>query len=251
MTTKVTSFDTGHHEMIHDAQWDYYAKRVATASSDGVVKVFESDEQTLITEIKGHEGPIWQCAWSHPKFGSLIATCSFDRTVCIWSLADSKPQQVFKHDKHTASVNAISWAPAENGLILACGSSDGNVSFISRNDANEWTVDMFPAHKQGVTGVSFSPAVPDDKSYLPPRLVSCGCDSNVFVWDKTESGWVHGDALNGHSGWVRDVAFAPTVGLPGAMFASAGQDKMVVIWSQDERNGEWENTQLPEIGRHV
>ena len=28
-----------------------------------------------------HEGPVWQVAWAHPKFGSILASCSYDRKV--------------------------------------------------------------------------------------------------------------------------------------------------------------------------
>ena len=31
-----------------------------------------------------HEGPVWQIAWAHPKFGSILASCSYDGTVIIW-----------------------------------------------------------------------------------------------------------------------------------------------------------------------
>ena len=35
------------------------------------------------------------------------------------------------------SVNSISWAPHEYGLILACASSDGKVSFLE-HQMNNW-----------------------------------------------------------------------------------------------------------------
>jgi len=28
-----------------------------------------------------HEGPVWQVAWAHPKYGSILASCSYDRKV--------------------------------------------------------------------------------------------------------------------------------------------------------------------------
>jgi protein transport protein SEC13 len=41
MTRTVASFDTGHVDLVHDIQLDYYGKRLATASSDRLVKVFD------------------------------------------------------------------------------------------------------------------------------------------------------------------------------------------------------------------
>ena len=30
-----------------------------------------------------HEGPVWQVSWAHPKFGTILASCSYDRKVMI------------------------------------------------------------------------------------------------------------------------------------------------------------------------
>ena len=38
----------------------------------------------LQADLLGHEGPVWQVTWAHPKFGSLLASCSFDHKVIVW-----------------------------------------------------------------------------------------------------------------------------------------------------------------------
>jgi protein transport protein SEC13 len=80
------SFESGHLDMVHDAQLDYYGRRLATCSSDRTVKVFDlsGDQRVQIADLKGHEGPVWQVAWSHPKYGSLLASASFDHRVIFW-----------------------------------------------------------------------------------------------------------------------------------------------------------------------
>lgn len=72
--------------MVHDAQLDYYGKRLATCSSDRSVKVFDlsADQKTLIADLRGHEGPVWQLSWAHPRYGALLASASFDHRVIIW-----------------------------------------------------------------------------------------------------------------------------------------------------------------------
>jgi hypothetical protein len=42
--------------MIHDAQMDYYGKRLATCSSDRLIKIFsiENDEQRLKATLSGY-----------------------------------------------------------------------------------------------------------------------------------------------------------------------------------------------------
>ena len=38
---------------------------------------------------------MWQVAWAHPKFGSLLASCSFDNRVVVWKeVSDNVWQQV-------------------------------------------------------------------------------------------------------------------------------------------------------------
>ena len=37
---------------------------------------------------------------------------------------------VHEHKFHESSVNSISWAPHDYGLILACASSDGRISVL-------------------------------------------------------------------------------------------------------------------------
>lgn len=34
-----------------------------------------SRQVTHLADLSGHEGPVWQVAWAHPKFGSLLASC--------------------------------------------------------------------------------------------------------------------------------------------------------------------------------
>lgn len=41
MAQTIASFDAGHGDTVHDVQLDYYGRRLATASSDRCVKVFD------------------------------------------------------------------------------------------------------------------------------------------------------------------------------------------------------------------
>lgn len=108
-TTPLMSIDTQHNNNVHDAQLDYYGKKLATASSDRTIKIFEiigENHYNQIESLTGHGGPVWQVSWAHPKFGVLLASCSYDRSVIIHR--ESPPGtwcSVHKHELHTASVN--------------------------------------------------------------------------------------------------------------------------------------------------
>jgi WD40 repeat protein len=130
----------------HDAQMDYYGKRLATCSSDRSVKVFDvpaSGEPVFVADLKGcvaatfvcaarvgpchprygsyltlicttvslfctgcvcrHEGPVWEVAWAHPKFGVLLASCSYDRKVVIYREIEHTWSTVHIHNFHASS----------------------------------------------------------------------------------------------------------------------------------------------------
>ena len=142
MAAQIASIDTLHDDMIHDSQFDYYAKRLATCSSDRTIKIFDvSGERYINTAtLTGHEGPVWQVAWAHPKFGVILASCSYDGSVLIHREAPQNSWTVvYEHKVHDSSVNSISWAPHEYGLILACAASDGRISILEYKGDN-WCV---------------------------------------------------------------------------------------------------------------
>jgi len=271
--TQINAIDTGHEELIHDAQLDYYGVRLATCSSDKSIKIFDvsNNQQRLIAELKGHEGPVWQLSWSHPTFGSLLASCSYDRKVLIWKEVSSTglpPQStntagaggtqysvIYEYDRHTSSVNTVAWAPYEYGLMLACGSSDGSISIISSTGDGRWTTKKIAdCHPPGVNALSWAPAVlpqtSDDTGVqttgdVVKRFVSGGCDNLVRIWKEQDDGWVEETHLDQHNDWVRDVAWAPTFGFHKEKLASCSQDGRVYVFTRDLRSSSnWECTQI-------
>jgi len=245
--------ETHHEDMIHDAQLDYYSRRLATASSDRTIKIFDvdGDKQQLVETLKGHDGPVWQVAWAHPKFGSILASCSYDGRVFIWKEQNGAWTKIKEHAAHTASVNSISWAPHELGPILACASSDGKVSTLEYKDDGSWDTTSFDAHTIGCNAVSWAPAaIPGSlvqvtggapNVNLVNRFASAGCDNLIKIWSWKEdlNSWKDEATLDGHSDWVRDVAWAPNIGLPKPYLASCSQDKTVLIWTKETPSSKW------------
>eukprot|EP00051_Salpingoeca_urceolata_P014775 m.188411 g.188411 ORF g.188411 m.188411 type:complete len:302 (-) comp18184_c2_seq1:75-980(-) len=254
MVSHVSSIDTDHEDMIHDAQLDYYGKRLATCSSDRLVKLFDvvGDQQTFVAELRGHEGPVWELAWAHPSFGNILASCSYDRKVIIWKETANGWVNAWEHKNiHDSSINSISWCPYEYGVLsLACASSDGDITILSCVDG-EWSfskVSADKAHATGVTSVSWAPAVLPQQAgaSVVKRLVSGGCDNAVRIWTCVDDVWQESpDVLSHHTDWVRDVAWAPSIGLSSSTIASCSQDGTVVIWTQDTAaSGTWQKRVL-------
>uniref|UniRef100_A0A0D9V7L1 Uncharacterized protein n=1 Tax=Leersia perrieri TaxID=77586 RepID=A0A0D9V7L1_9ORYZ len=204
--------ETGHQDVVHDITMDYYGKRMATASSDNTIKIIGSKPDE-------------------------------------WA-------QAHTFIEHKSSVNSIAWAPHELGLCLACGSSDGNISvFSARSDGGWETTRIDQAHPVGVTSVSWAPAMapgalinsgPSGQFEYVQKLASGGCDNTVKVWKLYNGSWRMDcfPALHMHKDWVRDVSWAPNLGLPKSTIASASQDGTVVIWTAPKEGEQWEGKVL-------
>ncbi|CRK94492.1 CLUMA_CG007998, isoform A [Clunio marinus] len=254
MVSVLQSIDSGHEDLIHGAEIDYYGLNLATCSSDNCIKIFDikNGGQRLKADLKGHGGPVWQVAWAHPKFGNILASCSYDRKVIIWKEVNGEWTKSNEYSNHDSSVNSVAFAPHEYGLILACGSSDGSISILTFNtESGNYDFKKIPnAHTIGCNALSWCPsAVPEaafdqrGKQNQPAtngiplqvkRFVSGGCDNTVKIWKEDGDRWVEERRLDVHSDWIRDVAWAPSIGLPSSRIASCSQDRRVIIWSTED-----------------
>lgn len=96
-------------------QLDYYSKFLATCSSDCTIRIYSMNQDVpeLLFTIKElgmdlevnfrHSGPVWKIAWSHPRYGSLLASCSYDGSVKIFKFEDTSYSVVYTYEGHKAS----------------------------------------------------------------------------------------------------------------------------------------------------
>jgi len=246
--THTSTISTEHDDMIHDAQLDYYSKKLATCSSDRTIRIYDvsSEPHRQIATLQGHDGPVWQVNWAHPKFGVLLDSCSYDGRVIIFRESPANTwTQIYVHEVHASSVSSIEWAPYEFGLCLACASSDGSVSVLTHHPEG-WKSTEFRDSSLGCNSVSWAPYNSDGQA---KRLVTASCDYSVKIWRETPEGvWEQekSSLTKQHDDWVRDVAWAPSSGLPTNIIASCSEDRHVFIFSQ-EQGQPWECVSLPKF----
>lgn len=119
-------------------------------------------------------------------------------------------------DAHALGVNSVSWGPAFHPISFLTEDDGGNIG----------------------------------KTLVPLRFVTGGCDNMVKVWTITESNdadltdsrnFKYQD-LEGHTDWVRDVAWLNYVGYAYDTIASCSEDENVLIWKYED--GKWKKSNL-------
>jgi WD40 repeat protein len=183
-------------------------QRLASASDDQTVKIWDSATGNELLPLKGHTRPVDAVAFSPD--GQRLASASSDQTVRIWDSATGKELLVFKD--HSGPVQGLAFS--RDGQRLASASYDQTVKIWDSSTGKELLA--LKGHEGGVFGVAFSP---DGQ-----RLASASADQTVKIWDSSTGKELF--ALKGHADQVSSVAFSPD----GQRLASASWDQTVRIW---------------------
>lgn len=220
--------------------------------------------QHVVPLVEDSGAPIHRAAWAHPKFGAVLVMAAQDGKVYIYreELVQQGAGDVanvtewrlkHSHDFHSLAVLSVSWAPYEYGLCLASASADGQVSFLTRMREGWLVTSSFRNSDEGMgcTSVSWAPynSLGSQGAQGPiQRVVTGSCNDKVSIWQlvyASEEGgspyWEVTKTLYGHNDWVRDVAWAPNLGIPANVIASGSDDHTVRVWTQDEADGDWES----------
>jgi protein transport protein SEC13 len=250
---------------------------------DRTVKVYNVSDTSyeISATLLGHHGAVWQVSWAHPKFGVLLASCSFDGSVIVHREQRPGSWSILHHATalHESSVNGVAFAPHEFGLMFATASSDGRVAVVKHLPNHTWSVEYISDCPVGVNAVCWAPygsyinmsamsqymdpSIADDDTNLQsqppppglslqlPRIATAGCDNCMRIYVCNEQGrWTleyttPGGATStavGHTDWVRDVAWAPCL-LPNYnTIATCSEDSTVIVWNQAPPSSSSEST---------
>ncbi|XP_055825619.1 WD40 repeat-containing protein HOS15-like [Solanum dulcamara] len=152
----------------------------AVSSADKMIYICKVGDNTPVKTFSGHQNRVNAIKWD--PSGSLLASCSDDSTVKIWSMK----QDVCLHDfrEHRKEIYTIKWSPTGAGtnnpnqqLLLASGSFDSTVKL--------WDVELgcllhsLNGHREDVYSIAFSP----NGEYL----ASGSLDKCMNIWSVKEA----------------------------------------------------------------
>jgi hypothetical protein len=157
----------GHEDMVYHVAWSPSGGRLASASRDGTVRVWDPTGEAEPLVLRGHEDWVYHVAWS--PSGERLATASWDDTVRVWdSTGEAEPLVLRGHEDW---VYHVAWSPS--GARLATASDDGTVRVWDSTRQAEPLV--LRSHRGLVYRVAWSPS--------GERLATASKDGTVRVWD--------------------------------------------------------------------
>jgi eukaryotic-like serine/threonine-protein kinase len=200
----------GHTGPVKSVAFSPDGKRLASASDDHAVKVWDAGTGKETLALNGHTQWVYSVAFSPD--GKRLASASYDRTLKVWDAATGQETLTLKG--HTSAVWSVVFSP--DGRRLASASSDQTVKMWDVATGQETLT--LKGHKGGLS--------PESVAYGPDgkRLALASFDGTVSVWDAATGQETL--TLKGHTSQVNGVAFSPD----GRRLASASADGTVKVW---------------------
>lgn len=205
----------------------------------------DAPEWAFSVILDGHESEIKSLSWS--AGGTLLATCSRDKTVWIWEeLDEDNFETIAVLQEHTQDVKCVCWHPTD--LLLASASYDDTVR-LWRDDGDDWECcAVLTGHDGTVWSLSWEGS--------GERLCSVGDDLVGLLWAKKTPA-AGGEGEKGVSilrGERQDEEWEVVARLPKAhersvysvdwskrsgRIVTCGGDGRVVVYEEDKAAGEW------------
>ncbi|EOD52735.1 putative heterokaryon incompatibility protein [Neofusicoccum parvum UCRNP2] len=198
----------GHSSSVQSVAFSHDSTRLASASSDKTVKIWDASSGACLQTLEGHSRSVQSVAFSHDS--TRLASASDDNTVKIWDASSGACLQTL--EGHSGYIRSVAFS--HDSTRLASASSDRTVKIWDANSGA--CLQTLEGHSDWVRSVVFS--------HDSTRLASASDDKTVKIWDASSGACLQ--TLEGHSGYIQSVAFSHD----STRLASASDDNTVKIW---------------------
>jgi WD40 repeat protein len=183
---------------------------LAVVSYEGSIHLLNREGNVVIPAIEGHDGPIWDVAFSPD--GQTLATAGDDGTLRFWTVT-GEPRA--ENPVISSNVPFLCVAFSQDERWIAAGKNDGTTLLLD-SQGNE--VQTLIGHTDAMDGIAFSP---DSQT-----LATASFDRRVFLWDLNRQEIQ--TTLVGHLDRIRDVTFSQD----GQTLATAAEDGTIRLWER-------------------
>jgi WD40 repeat protein len=188
---------TGHRDPVNALAWLDNGKRLASASGDKTLRLWNPASGTCLAVLKDHADSVQGLAVSPD--GSRICSTGVDRSIKVWDARTGRPLFTFSGRAHADTATALQFSPDGTRLMSAGADRVVRLWSVGTDPDSTRVWKQLTEHGGPVHAASFSP----DGLWI----ATASADKTVAVHNGPGGGWLR--TLTGASDWAYCLAFSP------------------------------------------